>query len=190
MPTRLFYNYYIDPDPKRDTELVECQQRNILCFGTSTIFIKDRPTFADIIARANEMQAGDDISIIANSDIYFESSSIPFIERMQPDEAYALGRWDVQRDDTSILCDRPDTMDAWIFRGPIRKMNGSFTGGIRGADNRLCWEMANAGYRVSNPCRTIKAHHLHLTGIRRYRHEMKFHVPPPYLTLHPCSLAI
>lgn len=200
---RLFKNYYIDPDPSRDEELVEVRRRdqhNPLIGDIAVV--EGRPTFADIFRRVNEaddrtvMGAAFDVNIVANSDIYFDDSlSGPGLDLMQPTDAYALTRWEEMPEGITLKCDdkgvpRIDSQDAWVFRGPIRQEaidKSDFLPGVRGCDNRLCAVLAEAGYNVSNPSKSIRAIHLHRTEVRHYTRSSPF-VPKPYLLIPPHEL--
>ncbi|HEX6463612.1 MAG TPA: hypothetical protein VFZ98_04140, partial [Vicinamibacterales bacterium] len=54
------------------------------------------------------------------------------------------------------------------FQTPIREFSCSIPLGVLACDNRVAWEADRAGLIVVNPSRSIRAYHLHLTGIRRY----------------------
>lgn len=191
MKTRLFINYYKDSNPERQKELDYCLNMNLnnplldkICAlseydvpGAETILFRDRPTFNDFFSLANERAEPGDISIIANTDIYFENS-LRYILQMGENEAFALSR----TDNLSW-----DSQDAWIFRGPIKKMDADFFMGRGGCDNRLAYEMARAGYKVSNPALTIKAIHLHASQVRHYNEHTE-KVRRPYLLVPPAHL--
>jgi hypothetical protein len=162
---RLFVNTYTDPDANRADELGRCLAINKSVFD-SVVELSGRPPFSEIFAGVNEIVTADDISVIANSDIYFDRS-VRLAEKMKPDEAYALTRWDDTLAGITFF-NRIDSQDVWIFRGVIREMQVDFPPGKCGCDNRLAAEMAMAGYRVSNPSHSIKTMHLHRTGLRRY----------------------
>lgn len=146
-----------------------------------------RPTFQQFMAVINFYNpAPQDISIIANNDIYFDGS-IAHLFGLPPDQAYCLCRWDVQADGHSRPFDRLESQDVWAFRGPVRKVqNINFPMGFPGCDNRFAWELREAGYVPSNPCRTIHTHHLHLSGVRRYPPSIR--IPRPYLLMPPYQL--
>jgi hypothetical protein len=122
--------------------------------------------------------------VIANADIFFDKT----LDHARPakGELYALGRWD---DDARGLrhFERIDAQDAWIFRSPLpaAMIAGSgFCVGMHGCDNRLAYEAEKAGLRVSNPSRTIIAHHVH-AGPPGHGRQM---VPAPYRCVKPIAL--
>jgi hypothetical protein len=90
-----------------------------------------------------------------------------------------LSRWDLQPDGTAVYFDSAHSQDAWIFQPPIREFKCDWPLGIPGCDNRLTWEAARAGIEVLNPSRSIRAHHLHLSGVRNYTERQR--LPGPVL---------
>lgn len=191
MKTRLFLNYYIDRNPERQKELDYCLNMNQInplidkiyvladshVPATTTITFTNRPTFSDFFRMVNDVVEPDDITIVANSDIYF-TETLKYLDSMTENDCYALSR----TDNLSW-----DSQDAWIFKGRIREINADFRLGIPGCDNRLAYELSEAGYMVNNPSRTIHAVHVHTTNIRNYD-EKTTKIPKPYLLLTPCRL--
>ncbi len=122
----------------------------------------------------------DDISIIANSDISFDSS-LELIRTLKHDQAFAITRHE-DRGGTFQLYVGPDSQDAWCFRGPVRKMNDDFRIGLRGSDNRLAYEMVACGYDVINPCKELIITHHHVSHDRDYW-DTESMTPGPYLSV-------
>jgi hypothetical protein len=125
-------------------------------------------TYRDLFAHANLHLAGER-AIIANADIFFDDTLAQLHHYDLTRKLLCLSRWDIQANGDARFFDHPASQDAWIFEAPIREFPCGFHLGVPGCDNRLAWEAANAGLCVSNPSRSIKANHLHLTGVRRYR---------------------
>jgi hypothetical protein len=65
------------------------------------------------------------------------------------------------------------SQDAWIFDTPLCDFPCNFYFGVPGCDNRLAWEASRAGLTLINPSRSIRAYHLHLTGVRRYSERQR-----------------
>jgi hypothetical protein len=191
MKTRLFLNYYKDSNPERQKELDYCLNMNLNnplidkiyalsefeVPGAEVIPFEGRPTFSDFFSLANERADPDDVVIIANTDIYFDAT-LQYAFTMDPVQAFALSR----TDNLSW-----DSQDGWIFKGPVKRMDANFCLGVPGTDNRIAWEMRNAGYQVSNPALTIKATHLHASQIRHYDENTE-KVRRPYLLVTPVRL--
>lgn len=206
---RVFTTIFPVVDPARATEFGEALQRNAACPALDQIGllaesganppvdsrkirvrpVPHRPTYADFFAWISEIAGPDDISIIANSDIYFEDSLGTISRLLQPDDCYALSRWDVREDGSSQLFDRNDSQDAWIFRGPIREnFVADFPLGVPRCDNRLLHELVEAGYRVRNPAFSLRAYHLHAGARSEYGGTGENFVDPPYRYLYPHNL--
>ena len=72
------------------------------------------------------------------------------------------------------MCDNyMGSHDAFVFAAPIAKRippKLSFTQNHLGAENVVIWEFKNTkGYVVRNPCRVVRAMHLHCVAERHYR---------------------
>ena len=148
-----------------------------------------RPTFSQMLEVVCQASGPDDVNIICNSDIYFDSSVVD-AEQLQAGECYCLGRWDVKGEE-SWLWNVPFGQDAWFFRGKPQRIEADFPFGYPGCDNRFAWECRKAGYRVLNPCRCLRALHLHASGIRNYPANqvqdpgLVDRIPRPYLWISP-----
>jgi len=195
---RVYSSFYPELCPQRRAEIRNCLERNLalpdvdfvclLLEGIASPFpdhpklktrpIAHRPTYTDFFDWGNAMVSADnDVSIIANSDIYFDSSLSALARNLMPNQCAALSRWDVQPDGTSRLFDRNDSQDAWVFRGKIRPIVPDFCMGIPRCDNRMLYELRAAGYEVINPAFSVKVFHLHAAcgGFKslRFGHAMR-----------------
>ena len=99
--------------------------------------------------------------VIANSDIIFDES-IALAEDIDAKEFYCLSRWEPDG-----IRSGADSHDAWIFRAPCRII-APFQLGRFGCDGRMVWLARNAGYTITNPCRTIQILHHHASAVRTY----------------------
>jgi len=120
----------------------------------------NRPTFENFFYLVNKYCSSPaDISIITNSDIYFDSTIRILSQIDFTDTCIALSRHEA---DTGRLLVGSNSQDSWIFQGKIRPIsNIGFPMGINGCDVHLNWRLANAGYRLVNPCFSIKSLHVH-----------------------------
>jgi hypothetical protein len=187
--------FYRDSDPVRRAEILECLRKNLLNeeIGEVHVLVEDdsdplqllgslpkdaeskvrvvakgtRQTFQQLFQYANTQPPGQPV-ILANADIYFDESLRRLRGLPLASQFLCLTRWDVQRDGSAQLFDHPASQDAWIFQTPIRTFSCNFPMGVPACDNRLAWEAERAGLVLSNPSRSIRAFHLHLSGIRRY----------------------
>lgn len=186
----LFTNYYQDKNPIRQKEIDHCLMKNLCNISLNTIVInsQDRLTFKFFFDRINLVSSDSDVNIVANSDIYFDHT-IDIVEKMGPEQCYALSRWDVTIDGSAKHYISADSQDTWIFKGKIKSnLFSDFNLGYRGCDNRLAFELNKAGYKVTNPSVTIKSYHVQNSNVRNYNMTDQFLVPGPYLTLHPMAL--
>lgn len=189
---RLFVNHFQHPNPERQKEYDYCLNMNLInplidqVYTLSAEPVKgakhlpldiDRPTFNHFFHEINKLADLDDISIIANTDIYL-NQTIQHLQNIRSDEAYALSRTDLIR---------WDSQDVWIIKGPVRPINADFCMGTPGCDNRIAYELDRAGYKVSNPSLSIHCTHVHATQLRNYD-ENTPRVPRPYMLLGACEI--
>ncbi len=165
-----------------------------------------KPSFSELFA----MCKPDMVNVIANSDIYFSAATCQQLEAFPTEgkHCWALSRWDVKPDGSSELWDHGDSQDVWVVYGEQDPLDAHtylgrdgkhkpFTMGIAGCDNRLVHILQKAGYKVSNPSKTIRTFHLHNVDWRSYLHDPTGiarggdkieRIPPPYGHAHPTHL--
>lgn len=186
---RLFKNYFTHRHPARRAELDEVRRRDEANRLLTIHAVPDRPTFAQMFEAVNAATGPDDVNIVCNADISVPVETCPLLEGIGADECYSLGRWDDTEEGLVLFADkrgkpRCDAMDCWIFRGLVRQYVidlAKFSMGQKGGDNSLCAIFGDAGYRVSNPAKSVKVVHLHRTNIRQHGET----VPKPYLVIEP-----
>ncbi len=151
-----------------------------------------RPTFGALFRVAGHFPG--EVVIIANADIDFDGS-LGLAVGILPGDFYALSRWNPEIgtiDGTQISGDGTASLaphiggDAWIFRAPLPALAADFTQGTPYCDHRLARAAQDAGLRVSNPCRSIRAWHRHASAVRTYTAADT--VPGPYAWLPPVAL--
>lgn len=207
---RLFTTLYPEKNPRRRGEYEECLAKNLTCPvidevrilaeggamenlpAAPNLFsrpIRSRPLYADFFGWIHEVAAPHDISIIANSDIFFDESLAVASKVLRSGQCHALSRWDVLGDGALRLFDRNDSQDVWIFRGPVRAaLRAAFPLGVPRCDNRLLHDLRRAGYEVLNPAFAVRACHLHAETRSEYPDSGKDFVSPPYAYLWPHNL--
>ncbi len=194
----LFISLYPEKNRERQNELVECLKRNSKVFDKVFIlaeqseeieFIPElenvivlpvtvRPTFRTFFNCINTVSKIDDINCVCNGDIYFE----PFTKFPQPHECFALCRYEIKKNGPTTFLNRFDSQDAFLFKGHIRIPKYADFFALPGSDNRICYELKEIGYHMSNPSLTIKCYHLH-EGQKSYDGTQK--VNRPYHFIHP-----
>ena len=143
--------------------------------------IKSRPTYAMYFNIINQVTAPNNINIISNTDIYFDSSLLELKEAainnvLNKNTCIALSHNEAVK--------RRDSQDAWVFLGSIDKKidNSNIMLGIAGCDNVILHEIKKAGYKIINPSLTIKSYHMHSSNKRNYinNNTVTRYTSPPY----------
>lgn len=207
---RIFSSNYPEKNQIRRSELLTCFQKNVDlgCIDSACLLVENdgfplphhqklkthsiahRPQYEEFFRWANELvESPLDISIIANSDIYFDTTLLALANSLKPHQCAALSRWDVQPDGSARLFDRNDSQDVWVFRGKLRPVVADFCVGIPRCDNRILHELRSAGYEVINPAFSVRTFHLHAGSRGEYPGEIQgLHVDRPYAYLWPHNL--
>lgn len=189
----LFQQYYFAADPLRQAEIdyaisKNCKNRYFDCVF---IFVDDvsvilpfelshrvilvplcgRLTFADWIKHSFELCMSG-ISLLANSDIMFDSS-IRHIKTMNVNECFAA----ISRHENFGMTANPSlTQDAWAFNPSqafiVNKTHYIHSTriplGLPGCENRMAAIAEESGLRLINPCQHVFAHHIHRNQDRNY----------------------
>lgn len=201
----LYTSFYEDKKAERHAEILHCLRNNVdnplideivlLCEGSIpppeirnckkvTINIGGRPTYQDFFNLINLRHSHFDISIVANTDIYFDESLSKI--NMNNATCLALSRWDI-KPEGAVLHNEKFSQDVWIFQGKVKPVKyATFNLGIPGCDNRIAWELYRAGYKLLNPAHSIKCYHYHPSDLHTYHDEngenIKYlYIPKPYL---------
>jgi glycosyltransferase involved in cell wall biosynthesis len=208
LPMIFLTSYYQDDNVQRQTEIDTCLRKNLenshfqkiivvvegklpneallvnAKVALECIQVESRLTYQDFFKIASSFTVP---VILANSDIFFDDSLALLTNYPLNGRFLALSRWEVRGDGKFSSCFlRPDSQDVWIFQPPLPPMAANFMLGQAGCDNRIAWEAAKAGLEVLNPSLNIRAHHLHLSGVRNYDASQK--VSGPYLLVAPHHL--
>jgi hypothetical protein len=210
----LIISYYHSPNDERQTELNQCLINNSKSPHIKSIFLlnsqifdldfidqeyrhkivqftvddenRDRLHYDCAIQFTNNYLCGQKC-IVSNSDIYFDETlnhldSVNFSDNI----TFALSKYE-----NEVLSERIiDSQDSWIFVSPL-KVDLSllkFKFGIPGCDNIFAGIMVKSGYRVFNPCKTIKIHHLHESNYRTYNESER--LQGEYWCVIPCELTL
>ena len=158
----------ISPTPNCAVEVVDSKQRS----------------YQSIFDYINARTGPDDIHVLVNADIALDIGFEALSDHLTHDDFYVVTR---REKNGWFEVYPPTSQDAWIWRGKCRIRGANWHMGIRGCDNRLAADASAAGYRVSNPCRSLHLRHHHRSEARSRRYNMDF-VPGPYLTVAACYL--
>lgn len=213
----LFVSYYTATVPERQAEIDYCLKANIenpnissiillldrpdvfVPYNSNKLYAYNRkgsgaPTYKEFIDIINEVQNNDAVNIISNADIIFDES-IALASKIKSNECWALSRWEMKEDfskHTEQIQRFGDSQDVWIFRGNIKTLSkADFPLGKMGCDNRIAYEIHKAGYKISNPSRSVFTWHLHNSGVRGYNPAIRNEhtvVSQPYLNVPVTSL--
>ena len=187
--------YYHDADANRRAEFRECLTRNaanpsitaIHLFLEECVAVEEivdanavavrekvfliphgkRVTYRDLFRYANAQWERAQV-VIANADIFFDETLALLDGYQLENKLLCLSRWDVRADGSPVFFEHSASQDAWIFQTPQREFVCDFRMGVLGCDNRLAYEAERAGLVLANPARSVRANHLHLSGVRRY----------------------
>ena len=214
----LLVGFYVDPHADRMHEFLTCIERNaanraidaVHVFVEQDVAVSEllasyprlaapkirlvpfgrRVTYHALIDYANRELPGHRV-VIANADIFFDHTLGRLEEYDLAGSFLCLSRCDIHGDGSWSLFDFEASQDAWIFESPAPGIECDFSLGLLGCDNRVAWQAQHAGLSVSNPSRSIRAFHLHLTRVRRYTPEQRLHGPTlgvPPVTLEASGL--
>lgn len=196
----LLVGFYLDPSAARLREFLTCIERNagnpriaevhvfveqeidpahlvslypqLASPKVRLVVAGSRVTYHQFFDYANRELMGRRV-IIANADIFLDRTLSRLDNYDLRGCLLCLCRWDLHTDGSWRLFDFESSQDAWIFQSPVPDFPCDFHLGIPGCDNRLAWEAEHAGLVVSNPSRSVRAYHLHASGIRRYLWEQR-----------------
>ena len=132
-----------------------------------------RPTYLDWVT-INRKFGLNDISVMCNTDIYFDDSIALIPEYISGERTFmALSRWDVLVDRAKPHPNPHWSQDAWALRCDDELDEGLLRGldiplGIPRCDNKIAYKFAICGWKIVNPFQMVKAYHLHRTEHRTY----------------------
>ena len=195
----LYTTYYNEKSPSRKDELKYCLDQNLENSLIDRIFLLNesdkefdipkiiskklnrRPHFNDFFDLINQNSTKDDISIIANSDIFFDETLKYLNNYQSKNVVLALTRWNMFKSGPKLQDTYFYSQDTWVFFGRISKIDGDFNLGSVGGDNRLAFEIRQANYKLLNPALTLKTYHYHNHCFKNfYDNNFPDRVPPPY----------
>jgi hypothetical protein len=189
MKRNLFILYWSSPDKERNREVLSTISNNIKSglFDTIHIFsepdsvedlsveqenvqiiVAPRRTYQDVFDYSNtRFFSEENINILANSDIEFDSS-IVLADQISTKDFLALTRYDTETNELepSQYIPYSDSQDVWVWRGINRLKGCDFHLGVLGCDNKIAFFAFDGHYAVRNPSKSIKTHHKHLTKSR------------------------
>jgi hypothetical protein len=155
--------------------------------------ISERPSYQTFV----DLFDFNGINILINSDIVLDYKSTRLIQKIPPNSAYCLTRYQLINDHTLPLHqwelgfyepgDAAVTQDAWVIYKPINPIQCSdILMGVPGCENRFSLCLYRSGLSVSNPSYSIQIIHNHLSETRNYTES--YHDKYPGLAIFPTYL--
>lgn len=126
-----------------------------------------RPRYSDFFAEINYRTLDNEINILANSDISFNTSLVHLLRALPigPKICAIISRLDDGKHQNAGA-------DAWAWRGKIDPaVWGEFFMGVPGCDWRIFQEMKKQGYHIVNPSKKVNAIHHHTSGVRYWTNK-------------------
>ena len=185
MAFHLCISLYPEKRERRYQELLFCLQQNLKLKSIEKIHIFDeggthadlskispkiqtypiesRPTYQDFFNFSKQHLHSQKV-IVANSDIFFDSSLDLLLKRDFKKTVYALTRYNLlpYPDNRGVVWKRNHgSQDCWIFEAPLCDFFADIKLGWYGCDNWIAYEMSKAGLSVLNPSLTVFSWHVH-----------------------------
>lgn len=206
----LFFPYYKCGDLDRQEEIDFCLQKNIenslidklivlIDDGSLSPFSSDkitvinldkRPTYKKWIDLTKELRLSG-ISVLCNSDIYFDDSIEFFDEVLDKSNKFvALSRWELIGGTTSLHPNPHWSQDVWAMNCDnylstelLHQLD--FPMGVPRCDNKIAYLFGIYGWEVFNPCNQLKSFHVHETEMRTYHKKLDIRIIGGVAYVHP-----
>ena len=211
-PIILFTPYFRAGSEQRQAELDECLERNIACKELAKIIllvddkhrppvthprveivhVDERPTYAMWVRLTRQLEPGC-ISILANSDIYFDVSVHKISSALADNKTFvALTRSDRFQNRHVAHPDPHWSQDVWAMRSDGETSENlskrlELPLGVPRCDNKVAYLFSVYGWHVTNPVNFIRITHLHESGQRTYDKLKDSTVLGTVAYVHPAS---
>jgi hypothetical protein len=207
----VFTPYYAASTAERQAELDLCLERNLACTAIDQLVlliddghappfehaklriveIDARPTYADW-ARLTRKFAAHGVSVLANSDIYFDESLLSIRQCITgPEKFLALSRYDKQGDNFVAHPNAKWSQDVWAVHTqaslPPALLNAldDVPLGVPRCDNKVAYLFCVRGWQVYNPLHHLRSIHVHETQQRNYDKKSDLTVVGSVAYVHP-----
>jgi hypothetical protein len=207
-PIVLYTPYYGSDSVERQKELDECLQRNVLNPLVSRIILlrddnhvppvdskkivimqfDERPTYRDWLELSMEGEAH--ISVLANTDIYFDESILNLCKYLDGEVFVALSRYEKVKEEFVPHPNPHWSQDVWCvdtenkFTETLLR-SADIKLGIPRCDNKIAYVFSINGWKVSNPFYEIISIHVHETQIRNYNKKRDTSILGGVAYVHP-----
>jgi hypothetical protein len=206
----VFTPYYAAGTPERQAELDLCLERNLACAAVSRLVlliddghtppvrhpklqvlrVEGRPSYAEWV-RLTQKVAKRGISVLANSDIYFDQSVSDLRKCITGPETFlALSRYEKIGKDLQPHAKPKWSQDVWGFHTdavfPPSLMKAlEIPLGVPRCDNKVAYLFGVHGWQVYNPLRFVRSIHVHETQQRNYDKKADLTVVGSVAYVHP-----
>jgi len=219
MKLHLLIDYYKNPYHERAEELDFCflENTNSKEFDYTHVFkssplpegyssdktiineVSTRLTYQYYFDYAKNNIPENDIIVLCNSDIFFDESILLVKELDLSNKVLALtrfcpyhGHW-INEDNIVIPYGNQDrSQDVWVWKNPlnIKNIDFNFNIGVLGCDNKITYQLHQAGYQVWNPSYSIICYHKHKErdDDRDRQYKPKQWLPGPYMMVDSCLI--
>ncbi len=207
----LFVPYYNCGVPRRQAEIDESLRKNIRCstidrifllidddtippvthHKLSTIRIRERPTYKDWIELTRQIVRRG-ISVLANSDIFFDESVGMLKEAVKRRVFVALTRYEIEGDSSQKHPAPHWSQDVWAVSADqdfdallLKRLDIPL--GVPRCDNKVAYVFAIHGWSIINPVNFIRSYHFHESGFRSYEKTVDERVLGAVAYVHPST---
>ena len=206
----VFFPYYTCGDEDRQFEIDLCLAKNIEnsaidrlfvliddgtnysspCPKVEVIHLDCRPSYSKWLELTSSLHL-EGISVLCNSDIYFDSSICDLGEVITAEKCFvALSRWELINEQISLHKNPHWSQDVWAVhcsdeypKEMLRSLD--FPMGVPRCDNKIAYLFAIRGWRIFNPCRFIQSIHVHETQLRSYDKNLDARIIGGVSYVHP-----
>lgn len=140
--------------------------------------LAERLSYGTWLRLSQQLLEPGDVSLLINSDIYLDETLKVLRDDHEQLVAHnvfiALTRYNPAGPVLRLNKDPHWTQDVWGVTVPAKPFptallqETAFNLGQPGCDNKIAYVMHSYGFRVANPCRTVRSVHLHAEETRRY----------------------
>lgn len=213
-PITLFTPYFAARTAERQRELDLCLQRNLDCAHLERVVllvddghkpplqhakltvldVPTRPTYADWVRLGRELSV-QGISLLANTDIYFDESLPAVREALRSPRAFlALSRYELLGESLEPHPQPHWSQDVWGLRADAELHDSLLRAltvplGVPRCDNKVAYLFAIHGWSVHNPQPVLRSVHVHETQQRHYDKTADLTVLGSVAYVHPVPAA-
>lgn len=188
---------YVPPNEARAAELRSCLEANVASGVFDTISRVDatqggRCTFGFVFRQCAEHYPGR-VCVLANADIRFDETAFLLPAVVRPGYLVALTRWENESTPRMLGHLRGErfysgSQDVWAWvGGELVGVGDRIPLGYIGCDQAILGEAMKAGFKIVNPCLSIRCRHVHADCGRAEGEDV---VPGTYVYPEPTTIHV